>query len=415
MADTNAKRALRRGRLRSGSGMFLALWRSGGRGAGRGGVRAVTKPQGRAGGASSTDVPIGPFDLGRWPAGCRAATAAPACPADDRSGSEHRLLVVDAAGNPVSAKDVHTTRLLIDNSEPTPPVQGAAALPDRDGATRCGWATPTPTWVGSDRWDSLWHVMNMSDTARPSKSRTRSVPASATASTRRVEPSSWTSRLRHLGVRRSRDGAPGCVHTRSRTGRRRSTGSRLRRDTARRRIALALRPNADLRCTMSAVTWTWGGETGPDDLGMIESIPGLNHCKHGVSGRPTRGALPHESPSPGRWGSCWPTSGGTPVRVPVASRPDTVIGCDGAVQRGTSGETSTRISRDGGNAGQVIGGSGEPGPQPHRRGPGPAPRSRDGWGAGKSRTRSTVPGSLRPAEKGPPCRVHTRRSAGRRP
>jgi len=41
-----------------------------------------------------------------------------------------------------------------------------------------------------------------------------------------------------------------------------------------------------------------------DDLGMIESIPGLPHAQHGVSGPAVHGDRRNRttSPSPGRWG-----------------------------------------------------------------------------------------------------------------
>jgi len=220
MADPNATRALRRGRLRLRLRRFLApLAAAAGAALVAAACVPVTNPPAGGGGIVTGTYRIGPFDIAAMgQPGWQSSAGRTGVPRPtDRSGSRASTSYDRRRGRQPrerSRRSTTTNVLLIDNSEPTPPLSRARQRsPDRDGAHAAAPGRPLrlPGWVPSDRWDSLWHVMNMSDTARTvyiqykvgtSRARPRR--------TRRVVPLlHGRHRLRQLGVRRSRRRRPG--------------------------------------------------------------------------------------------------------------------------------------------------------------------------------------------------------------
>ncbi|MCL4292352.1 MAG: hypothetical protein KJ056_04910 [Acidimicrobiia bacterium] len=194
--------------------------------------------------------------------------------------------IVDAGGTPVNAHDVHLHHvLLVDQAKPDYLCPGRGQRFAGAGMERTPLRLDDPYAVlvgASDRWDSLWHIMNMSDTAKTVyiQYKVGYQPGADASNTRGVVPFF----MDITGCGNSEydvpgNGGPGSVHTKSKTwtapfdGIAVYAGGHIHAGG----IDITLSdPNAGLQCTMTAEYMDMGmGMTAADDdgLGMLERIP----------------------------------------------------------------------------------------------------------------------------------------------
>ncbi len=251
----------------------------------------VTNPPPGGGDIVTGTYRIGPFDLAAmgqpgWES--EASRTGVPRPAGSFGIKSIDFDIVDAAGNPVDPHAVHLHHvLLIDRSRPDHlcPGRGQRFAGSGMERTPLRLGGPYAVLVGSsDRWDSLWHVMNMSDTARTVyiQYRIGYQPGADASNTRGVVPFF----MDVTGCGNSEydvpgDGGPGSVHTKSRTwaapfdGLAVYAGGHIHAGG----IDITLSdPNAQLTCTMTAQYMDMGMGTdamaaADDGLGMLERIP----------------------------------------------------------------------------------------------------------------------------------------------
>lgn len=247
----------------------------------------LTNPPSGGGSTMTGTYRIGPFNLAAmgqpgWES--NASRAGVPRPSGSFGIQSMDFDIVDANGNPVSAHDVHLHHvLLIDSSKPDYLCPGRGQRFAGSGMERTPLRLHDPYayLVGSsERWDALWHIMNMSDTARSVyiQYKVGYQPGANASNSRGVVPFF----MDVTGCGNSEydvpgNGGPGSVHTKAKTwlapfdGIAVYAGGHLHDGG----VDITLSdPNAQLSCKMTPVYMDMGMDPmAADDLGMIDHIP----------------------------------------------------------------------------------------------------------------------------------------------